>query len=75
MKEIVPVSLTYSVPGAGAQQQPETQKAWVPHLKKIMEIFFFSWKQKPVQHVPGGENKGCYFSLMTALGSEIEHGR
>lgn len=25
-----------------------------------------------MQPVPGRENKGCYFSLMTALGSEIE---
>lgn len=75
MKEIVPVRLTYSVPSAGAQKQPETQKAWVPHLKKNKGDFYFNWKQKPVQHVPGGENKGCYFSLMTALGSEIEHSR
>lgn len=42
MKEIVPVSLTYSVPSAGAQKQPETQKAWVPHLKKIKEIFILT---------------------------------
>ena len=59
------------------QKKPETQKAWSGFLslkKKKNGVFFFPGNKKPVQHVvPGGENKGCYFSLMTALGSEIEH--
>lgn len=40
-KEIVPVSLPYRVPSAGAQKQPDTHKAWVPHLKKNNGDFFF----------------------------------
>lgn len=44
--------------------------------KKIMEVSPSPpGNKKTVQQVPGGENKGCYFSLMTALGSEIEHSR
>lgn len=57
---------------SSAQQGPEEGKAWVWLLwsKKIMEFFFFFFpgNKKLVQHVPGEENKGCYFFLNDSSG-------